>query len=106
MKPSLQLTISETTGFTGLAAIEAIASQRDLIRLKMFRYDQVRGDYSSRMTQSFLNTRVVGFLALSMVPLRGDSIPEIVAKAKPAIVEIVAMDEDGLSSVLPRYKAC
>jgi S1-C subfamily serine protease len=41
------------------------------------------------------NKVVVTLLLLSSVYLHADSIPEIVKKAKPAILEIVAMDERG-----------
>jgi hypothetical protein len=47
------------------------------------------------MTRTFLSFLVVAFLVRSNVPSWADSIPEIVAKSKPAIVEIVAMDASG-----------
>jgi S1-C subfamily serine protease len=50
---------------------------------------------SAKMTKHLQSVLVVAFLVLSIVPLRADSIPEIVAKAKPAIVKIVAMDGTG-----------
>jgi hypothetical protein len=38
---------------------------------------------------------ILGLLIFVKSPLRADSIPEIVAKAKPAIVEIVTTDAKG-----------
>jgi len=38
---------------------------------------------------------ILAFLVFLNAPLRADSIPEIVAKAKPAVVEIVTADATG-----------
>ena len=47
------------------------------------------------MAKYLSSALIVVLLVFSKMPLRADSIPEIVAKAKPAVVEIVAMDKDG-----------
>src|SRR5260370_12598017 len=46
------------------------------------------------MTKYLSSALIVVLLAFSKVPLRADSIPEIVKRTKPAVVEIVAMDKD------------
>ena len=43
---------------------------------------------------------ILVLLIFSTTPLRADSIPEIVAKAKPAVVEIVAADATGTPKAL------
>ena len=44
---------------------------------------------------SYLWIRVTACLLLGQLPTRADTIPEIVAKAKPAVVEIVTIDQKG-----------
>jgi hypothetical protein len=47
------------------------------------------------MTKYLSHPLIVVLLVFLKMPLRADSIPEIVAKAKPAIVEIVVTDATG-----------
>jgi S1-C subfamily serine protease len=53
---------------------------------------RLRSGVSTPMTKYFSRTLIVVLLVFLKMPLRADSIPEIVAKAKPAIVEIVVTD--------------
>jgi tetratricopeptide (TPR) repeat protein len=52
------------------------------------------------MTKYLSRALIVVFLVFLKMPLRADSIPEIVAKAKPAIVEIVVTDATGAPKTL------
>jgi Tfp pilus assembly protein PilF len=51
-------------------------------------------------TQLFCSSFIFALLLLSNLHLQAYSIPEIVAKTKPAVVEIVAMDEKGSPTTL------
>src|SRR5580704_932243 len=55
---------------------------------------------SSQMTKYLSRAMIVVLLVFLKMPLRADSIPEIVAKAKPAIVEIVVTDATGAPKML------
>jgi S1-C subfamily serine protease len=58
--------------------------------------DSVQFHHSRREpTQFFCSCFIFAMLLLSNLQLQASSIPEIVAKTKPAVVEIVAMDEKG-----------
>src|SRR6516162_1004389 len=52
------------------------------------------------MTKFLNRALILVLLIFSTTPLRADSIPEIVAKAKPAVVEIVAADATGTPKAL------
>ena len=52
------------------------------------------------MTKYLSRAMIVVLLVFLKMPLRADSIPEIVAKAKPAIVEIVVKDATGAPKML------
>jgi len=52
------------------------------------------------MTKYLSRALIVVLLVFLKMPLRADSIPEIVAKAKPAIVEIVVTDATGAPKTL------
>jgi S1-C subfamily serine protease len=52
------------------------------------------------MTKFLRRTLILVLLVFLTTPLRADSIPEIVAKAKPAVVEIVTRDATGAPKAL------
>jgi tetratricopeptide (TPR) repeat protein len=53
-----------------------------------------------KMTRYLSLTAIAACLLLGQVPARADTIPQIVAKTKPAIVEIVAIDQKGSTNRL------
>ena len=52
------------------------------------------------MTKYLGSGLILALLVFLKTPLKGDSIPEIVAKTKPAIVEIVTTDATGAPKAL------